>query len=134
MLILLLLLNRKCFTGCPGFSATCVTYLLKIIFTRKVLFILTVITYFNAGEYSTLFGGVTVALIIVGYSRSRPSTGYLKFLTYVAYLMLTLSVVLSYLIFYDIKSNGNILWEILYLCCASILECLHFYFLFFFFK
>ena len=66
-------------------------------------------------KYTCQYVMVIATLMTLVYANLRPSTGYFKFLSYVVYLMMALSIILSYLIYLDIEFDGHVLWGILYL-------------------
>ena len=66
-------------------------------------------------KYTCQYVMVIATLMSLTYVNLRPSTGYFKFLSYVVYLLMVLSVVLSYLVYLDIEFDGHILWGIVYL-------------------
>ena len=68
-----------------------------------------------ADKYTCQYVMVIATLMTLVYANLRPSTGYFKFLSYVVYLMMALSIILSYLIYLDIEFDGHVLWGILYL-------------------
>lgn len=78
-------------------------------------FFLLLLTVPLAGECTQLHVMVTATLMLLAYVNLRPSTGYLKFLLHIVYLLMALSVALSYLVYLDIEFDGHVLWGILYL-------------------